>query len=109
MNRVKKYAKIKHRPVGQAVKGLIRECPILEALYKRQYKDRVDLKTCKPIQHWFIEDLGMSDLICYCFEYTSDDIKQDFIVNGRSLIMEKIMAEKKMGACQCTIKNPSGK
>jgi hypothetical protein len=51
----------------------------------------------------------MCDLICYCFEYTDEDIKQDFIVNGRSLIMEKIKAEKKMGSCQCATKNPSGK
>lgn len=51
----------------------------------------------------------MHDLICYCFEYTSEDIKEDFIVNGRSLIMEKIMAEKKMGTCECAAKNPSGK
>jgi hypothetical protein len=51
----------------------------------------------------------MSDLICYCFEYTDEDIKQDFIARGRSLIMEKIKAEKKIGACQCTIRNPSGK
>ncbi|MDH3884464.1 MAG: hypothetical protein OET63_09625 [Desulfobacterales bacterium] len=51
----------------------------------------------------------MSDLICYCFEYTNEDIKQDFIANGRSLIMEKITAEKKMGACQCTLKNSGGK
>jgi hypothetical protein len=50
----------------------------------------------------------MSDLICYCFEYTGEDIKQDFIVNGHSLIMEKIMSEKKIGACQCAIKNPKG-
>jgi hypothetical protein len=56
-----------------------------------------------------LEDEHMSDLICYCFEYTNEDIKQDFSVNGRSLIMEKIMAEKKMGACQCTTKNPKGK
>jgi hypothetical protein len=51
----------------------------------------------------------MSKLVCYCFEYTDEDIKQDVSVNGRSLIMEKIMAEKKMGSCQCTIKNPDGK
>ena len=51
----------------------------------------------------------MSDLICYCFEYTDEDIKQDFSINGRSLIMEKIMAENNMGACQCTTKNPKGK
>jgi hypothetical protein len=51
----------------------------------------------------------MSELICYCFEYTDENIKQDFIANGRSLIMEKIMAEKKMGACQCAIKSPKGR
>ena len=51
----------------------------------------------------------MQDLICYCFKYSGDDIKQDFMVNGRSLIMEKIMAEKKMGTCECATKNPSGK
>lgn len=51
----------------------------------------------------------MSNPICYCFGYTRKDIKKDFIVNGRSLIMEKIMAEKKMGTCECATKNPSGK
>ena len=51
----------------------------------------------------------MSKLICYCFEYTHENIKQDFIANGRSLIMERIVAEKKMGACQCTAKNPKGR
>jgi hypothetical protein len=51
----------------------------------------------------------MCDFICYCFEYTSEDIKRDFIAHGRSLIMEKIMTEKKTGACQCRIKNPGGK
>ena len=51
----------------------------------------------------------MQDLICYCFKYSGEDIKQDFIANGRSLIMEKIMAEKKMGTCDCTTKSPKGK
>ncbi len=51
----------------------------------------------------------MSDLICYCFGYTREDIKNDFTNNGRSSIMEKIMAEKKLGTCQCAMKNPKGK
>ena len=51
----------------------------------------------------------MTDLICYCFEFTSEDIQQDFIKHGRSVIMEKIKAEKKMGSCQCGTKNPRGK
>lgn len=49
------------------------------------------------------------DLICYCFEYTKDDIEQDFVNNGQSLIMEKIAAEKKAGGCDCGNKNPKGK
>ena len=51
----------------------------------------------------------MGQLICYCFEHTDEDIRQDFIKHGRSTIMEQITAAKKMGACQCTTKNPKGK
>jgi hypothetical protein len=51
----------------------------------------------------------MSALICYCFDYTSEDIRKDFIKHGRSIIMEKIKAAKKMGSCQCPTKNPKGK
>jgi copper chaperone CopZ len=51
----------------------------------------------------------IDDLICYCFGYTRDNIEQDYIKNGRSLIMEKIAAEKKTGGCDCAIKNPKGR
>jgi len=51
----------------------------------------------------------MRDLICYCFKYTREDIEQDYLKNGRSLIFEKILAQKKMGACQCALKNPGGR
>lgn len=51
----------------------------------------------------------MENLICYCFEYTQEDIEQDVIKNKKSLIMEKIIAEKKMGGCSCAEKNPKGK
>ena len=50
-----------------------------------------------------------NDLICYCFKYTSDDIRQDFFENGKSLIMEKIIAEKQLGGCHCATKNPKGR
>ena len=49
------------------------------------------------------------NLICYCFAYTKDDIEQDFTINGRYLIMEKIAAEKKAGGCDCATKNPKGR
>ena len=48
------------------------------------------------------------DLVCYCFGYTRQDIKQDFITHGYSTIMAKIAAKKKMGTCACATKNPSG-
>jgi hypothetical protein len=49
-----------------------------------------------------------TDLICYCFGYTRRDIEQDFIINNRSLILEKISAEKKARGCDCAAKNPKG-
>jgi hypothetical protein len=51
----------------------------------------------------------MKDIICYCFEYTRRDIEADLQKNGRSLIMEKITAEKRLGACRCATKNPKGR
>ena len=50
----------------------------------------------------------MDNLICYCFGYSGEDIRQDFIRNGRSLIMEKIKVEKKSGGCLCATLNPKG-
>lgn len=51
----------------------------------------------------------MEDLICYCFNYTALDIERDVLQNGRSTIMDKILSEKKVGGCQCAIKNPKGR
>jgi hypothetical protein len=51
----------------------------------------------------------MDDLICYCFEYTREDISKDVKDHGRSLILEKIQAEKKLGNCRCAVKNPKGR
>jgi len=48
-------------------------------------------------------------LVCYCFEYTAEDIRQDIIRNGRSLVMKKIQAAKQLGGCQCAVKNPKGR
>jgi hypothetical protein len=58
---------------------------------------------------WNRTDNKMNDLICYCFEYTREDIEKDLRKNGRSLIMEKIQAEKKFGNCRCIDKNPKGR
>ncbi len=53
--------------------------------------------------------MSMGDLICYCFQYTIGDIKNDYKKNGKSLILEKIASEKKQGGCDCSNKNPKGK
>lgn len=51
----------------------------------------------------------MQHLICYCFGYTEEDLRQDVLKHGRSLIMERIAAEKKNGRCRCAEKNPAGR
>lgn len=51
----------------------------------------------------------MSRLICYCFGHTEEDLRQDVVEHGRSLIMERIVAEKNGGRCQCAEKNPAGR
>lgn len=48
------------------------------------------------------------DLVCYCFEYTRKDIERDYLANGRSTILEKILSEKQTGGCHCAQKNPKG-
>jgi len=51
----------------------------------------------------------MSEKICYCFDYTDEDITWDVRTHGRSLIMERIAGEKKAGACRCAETNPKGR
>ncbi len=51
----------------------------------------------------------MTKLICYCFNYSEADIRQDVRDNGRSTILERIMNEKKTGGCHCAEKNPAGR
>jgi hypothetical protein len=48
----------------------------------------------------------MSELICYCYYYTTNDIENDVLHNGKSTILERIMNEKMSGGCQCAEKNP---
>jgi hypothetical protein len=51
----------------------------------------------------------MADLVCYCFGYTAQDVLKDLDQNGRSLIMDKIMEERRLGGCDCAVKNPQGR
>jgi hypothetical protein len=52
----------------------------------------------------------MTDLVCYCFGFSESDIRADVRANkGRSLIMKKIVAEKKAGGCRCGDLHPEGR
>lgn len=49
-------------------------------------------------------------LICYCFGYSEEDIFRDVRQNnGSSSILEKIVHEKKKGACNCKHNHPEGR
>jgi hypothetical protein len=51
----------------------------------------------------------MAELICYCFEYTKSDIKDEMLQNsGKSLLLERIIEARENGTCQCDVKNPTG-
>jgi len=65
----------------------------------------IEIKPKFQNQNEFNDD----DLVCYCFEYTKKDIENDFNKNGKSLIYEKIVSEKKAGGCNCALKNPKGR
>jgi hypothetical protein len=48
--------------------------------------------------------------ICYCFGYTEEDIVRDVIEHkGASSILDRIFAEKKKGACNCSLNHPEGR
>ena len=52
----------------------------------------------------------MTDLVCYCFGFSTADIQEDVKANnGRSLILEKITAENKAGNCNCATSHPQGR
>jgi len=55
------------------------------------------------------KDNAVMNLICYCFGFSADDIKNDYLENDKSTILEKIQREKRFGNCQCATKNPKGK
>jgi hypothetical protein len=48
-------------------------------------------------------------MICYCFQYTEDDIIEDYRENGHSRILRQIQREKALGGCRCEHLNPKGR
>lgn len=53
------------------------------------------------------DNIIMNKTICYCFDYTESDIRNDVLQNnGQSAILEKIVAEKQKGRCECPTRHP---
>ena len=52
--------------------------------------------------------IDMAKVICFCFEFTAEEIRQDYLKHGESRILEKIRMEKRLGNCQCAAKHPRG-
>ena len=51
----------------------------------------------------------MTQKICYCFDHTENDIREDLHNNGESLILAEIIAAKQQGSCECTVHHPEGR
>ena len=66
---------------------------------------RENLKSLSGVKNEFQSD----DLVCYCFKFTRNDIEQDYMKNGQSMIIANISAQKKSGGCDCANKNPKGR
>jgi|SRR6266852_334282 len=46
--------------------------------------------------------------LCYCFDYSREDMRRHIESTGRTTILEEIKAEVQSGFCACEVKNPSG-
>ncbi len=46
--------------------------------------------------------------LCYCFDYSRDDIRRDIEAAGQTWVLEEIKTEVQGGFCACEVKNPSG-
>ncbi len=46
--------------------------------------------------------------ICYCFNFTMEDIRRDLATSGKTEIPRIITKEVRAGHCACEVKNPQG-
>ena len=46
--------------------------------------------------------------LCYCFDYSRENIRRDIEAAGKTSVLEEIKAEVQSGFCACEVKNPSG-
>lgn len=46
--------------------------------------------------------------LCYCFDYSREDIRRDIEAGGKTSVLDEIKAEVQGDFCDCEVKNPSG-
>ena len=56
----------------------------------------------------FAKDAGNDVPVCYCFDWTREQIKNEIAQTGTSSTAAQIAQEVKAGNCACAIKNPKG-
>ena len=103
-----KEARVVYDPALIGIEQIIQT--LSQAGYFGALKEPVDLPPAFPTLSTQ-EPLAFrpDELVCYCFGYTREVIEKDFIQHHRSLILEKIAAEKKAGGCDCANRNPKGR
>ena len=47
-------------------------------------------------------------LICYCFQHTPGEIRQDIVRTGKTIVVDDINAGIRAGQCACDWRNPQG-
>ena len=81
---------------------------LLKAGYVASFSDNEKSENLKPLSG-VKNEFQSYGLVCYCFKFTRDDIEQDYMKNGQSMIIANISAQKKSGGCDCANKNPKGR
>ncbi len=51
----------------------------------------------------------MGKIVCYCHNYSVDDLESDLLQHGRSTILVRIVVLAGKGKCDCRHNNPKGR
>lgn len=62
------------------------------------------LDRLRNVAHNSVQEYKMGKYVCYCFQFTEEDIINDFRNNGHSTILDHIARMKKENGCSCAEK-----
>lgn len=55
-----------------------------------------------------IKEIASPIPLCYCFDYSREDICRDIEATGETSVLNEIKTEVQGGFCACEVRNPSG-